>query len=100
MARYGYLSRTDPWPDGDILYAHRGDFPPVPITQFPVGLTLYHGTAVADDFSMPRPLSNFTTSMRLAKEYAEMESDGPSPRVLAFRTAKRIPNIVDFPSVW
>lgn len=104
MSRYNPLrtffpSRATDWPDGDILAVDRGDFPPIPVTQLRPGVVLYHGTAVNDVFTMPRSISSFSTSVRLAWDYAKMESEGDHPRVLTFRVARRIPKLIDFPSV-
>jgi hypothetical protein len=90
-----------PWPPGDMFRASAGNFPEVPTTQLkPGSVVLLHGTAAGEDFKIPRGPASFTTSRRLAKEYATMESDGYSPRVMSFRIKARIPKLVALPSVY
>lgn len=91
------LKSDVPWPEP--RYGKKR--PPVPTVQLKVNaVPLYHGTAVAEDFDVPRGPASFSTSRRLAMTYAVEESDGPRPRIMKMKITNRIQKLLSLPSVY
>ncbi len=90
------MRQDTPWPEADVT---RTRLPQIPTVQLPAGLRFFHGTSVSADFKIPRGPAHFTTSRKLAIEYAVYEGPGTDPRILRFRTTKRISRLIFVPSV-